>query len=273
MNQWTEEQIRLLAEVMPGLAAHLRSSMSPLAIALPRLAAPEQRLADEKLDRDAAVAMQSYYRIQRLAGNLSAAPMLLQKQPLPRRNEDVASLLDRIYREADGMAWEKGVKIHFRSLRSNHVAAISPQAFELMVWNLLSNAVKFTDAGGQVTVTLQWTDARMLLTVADTGCGIAPELMDTLYDRWLHTERMDVPPHGLGLGLPLCRAIAEGHGGGLLLSSRVGEGTTVTVSLPNEKVSVDEICEFVLYDGGAPAPQLGLSDAMSYRAYLQKNSD
>ena len=171
------------------------------------------------------------------------------------------------------MAWVKGVKVQFRCQRSSYVAAIAPQEFQLMLWNLLSNAVKFTDAGGEVTVALHLPGQRMVLTVADTGCGIAPELMDTVYDRWLHTERMDPPPHGMGLGLPLCRAIAERHGGGLLLSSRVGKGTTVTVSLPDEKVATNEVSEYIVYDGGTPASQLGLSDAMPYQAYLQKNTD
>lgn len=273
MNNWTEEQIRLLTEVMPGLAAHLRSSMGPLALALPHLATPERRAEDHKLDQDAAIAMQSYYRIQRLAGNLSAAPLLVQKQPLLRRNEDVAVIVDQICREADGMAWAKGVKVTFCCQRSSHVAAVAPQEFRLMLWNLLSNAVKFTDAGGEVNVTLHLPGQRMVLTVADTGCGITPELMDTVYDRWLHTERMDLPPHGMGLGLPLCRAIAEGHGGGLLITSRVGKGTTVTVSLPDERVSANEVSEYIVYGGGTPAPQLGLSDAMPYQAYLQKNTD
>ena len=61
--------------------------------------------------------------------------------------------------------------------------------------------------------------------MADNGCGIAPELQDTVYDRILHTERMDPLPHGLGLGLPLSRCFARRQGGNLLLHSEAGKGT------------------------------------------------
>lgn len=99
------------------------------------------------------------------------------------------------------------------------------------MWNLLSNALKFTPAGGRVTVSLRFERKQVLLTVTDTGGGIPVERMETVFDGYLHPERLAALPCGLGLGLPLCRRIAEGHGGRMVLDSRPDQGTSVTLAL------------------------------------------
>ena len=141
-------------------------------------------------------------------------------------------------------------------------------------WNLLSNAAKFTPTGGSVRVTLTQQGNRALLQVADTGCGIHPDLQDTVYDRILHTERMDPLPHGLGLGLSLCRCFAARQGGNLLLQSEVGKGTTVTVSLPAERCGVHRVQDVPFhYAGGFQPVKMELSDALPYEGYKEKYLD
>lgn len=140
--------------------------------------------------------------------------------------------------------------------------------------NLLSNAFKFTPKGGRITLEIRVEVKRVELRLTDTGCGIAPELLETIFDRYLHTERIDPPPHGLGLGLPICRRIAQEHGGSLLLTSRPGEGTTVTVSLPNQKAQKQELSTFIVDTTGGFNPiLLELSDALPKQAFTQKFMD
>ena len=123
-------------------------------------------------------------------------------------------------------------------------------------------------------VTLAQQGNRALLQVADTGCGIHPDLQDTVYDRILHTERMDPLPHGLGLGLSLCRCFAARQGGNLLLQSEVGKGTTVTVSLPAERCGVHRVQDVPFhYAGGFQPVMMELSDALPYEGYKEKYLD
>ena len=85
--------------------------------------------------------------------------------------------------------------------------------------------------------------------------------------------RMLPPPQGLGLGLPLCQAIARGHGGRLLLQSGP-EGTTVTVSLPDRRCTKTVLREPPFaYGGGFHPVLLGLADALPYTAFTRKNLD
>ena len=67
----------------------------------------------------------------------------------------------------------------------------------------------------------------------DTGPGIDPERMETLFDSYHQAERPAPPPQGMGLGLALCRGIAQGHGGAITAESRQGRGSRFTFSMPD----------------------------------------
>ena len=102
---------------------------------------------------------------------------------------------------------------------------------------LLSNAVKFTRPGGVITVTVWMEGAEPALAVSDTGIGISEADVPLVFQPFSQlddglTRRFQ----GAGLGLHLARAVVESHGGQLLLSSRVGEGTKVEIRLPAERV-------------------------------------
>ncbi|OYW13365.1 MAG: hypothetical protein B7X02_02340 [Rhodospirillales bacterium 12-54-5] len=102
--------------------------------------------------------------------------------------------------------------------------------------NLLSNAIKFTPAHGSVTVTVRLDHQRqMQLIVRDTGVGIAEADIPTALAVFGQVHR-SLSHEGTGLGLPLCKMFAELHGGKLQLTSVVGEGTTVRIIFPEERV-------------------------------------
>jgi len=100
------------------------------------------------------------------------------------------------------------------------------------IGNLLSNAVKFTDSGGTITVSALREGDMAVLSVQDTGRGIAPEALPGLFTPFRQVERRP-EEGGLGLGLALVRGIIERHGGQVLVHSPgLGQGTTFTIRLP-----------------------------------------
>jgi PAS domain S-box-containing protein len=106
------------------------------------------------------------------------------------------------------------------------------------IWiNLLSNAVKFTPQGGSVDVRCEiLADGRLEISVADTGIGIADEDIERVQQPFSQVANALSRSHeGTGLGLSLSRNLIALHGGELHLESRLGEGTTVTVTLPAER--------------------------------------
>lgn len=266
-------QVRLLNEVLLHVSAQLRTALGGMHIAVSRLAPPERRDADAALDRDAALLNRNYYALLRLSNNLSNAPMLLDDAPLTKENTDIVTWLDGLCRQASPLFALRNVALTFQCSAAHHGAAINRVCLEQAVWNLLSNALKFTAEGGAVTVSLRFERRQVLLAVTDTGCGINAEDMEMVFDGYLHPERLAALPSGLGLGLPLCRRIAEGHGGRLVLNSRVGHGTTVTLALPDELA--EDVVEDVAFDytGGFQPALVGLADGLPFEAFLQKHSD
>lgn len=103
---------------------------------------------------------------------------------------------------------------------------------ERMVSNLLSNAMKFTPAGGSVRASLECRGDTIRLTIEDTGCGIAPEHLPHIFDRFYRVSSPDAPEKGLGLGLSFVAWIVKVHGGSIDVRSTPGQGTTFTILLP-----------------------------------------
>lgn len=96
--------------------------------------------------------------------------------------------------------------------------------------NLVGNAVKFTMAGGTVTVGAALREQEVVLWVKDNGPGIAAEQLTHLFDRFWQANKTD--RRGTGLGLTICKAIVEAHGGRIWAESEPGAGTTVFFTVP-----------------------------------------
>jgi two-component system cell cycle sensor histidine kinase PleC len=99
----------------------------------------------------------------------------------------------------------------------------------------LSNAVKFTPDGGKVVVRSRVLDDSILLLIADTGIGIAPQSLTRLGRPFEQVEsQLTKTYHGSGLGLAIARSLTRLHGGSMRLRSKLGAGTVVCVSLPRD---------------------------------------
>ena len=106
-------------------------------------------------------------------------------------------------------------------------------ALRMLLSNLVANAVKYNRPGGTVSITGQAEQATLVLSVADTGLGIAPENQERVFEEFYRGPNQGAAGKGgTGMGLPICKKIAEELGGGITLSSRPGEGSTFTVILP-----------------------------------------
>jgi signal transduction histidine kinase/DNA-binding response OmpR family regulator len=104
--------------------------------------------------------------------------------------------------------------------------------WEKIVLNLLSNAFKHTFEGG-ITVMVREQDGQAVVTVHDTGVGIAPEHLDRIFERFQRVEGTRSRTHeGSGIGLALVRDVVELHHGSITVASAVGAGATFTVTLP-----------------------------------------
>jgi signal transduction histidine kinase len=101
-----------------------------------------------------------------------------------------------------------------------------------ILFNLLSNAVKFTPAGGAITLTAARSAAGLVISVQDTGVGIAPEDQARVFEEFQQTRSGEREEASTGLGLTLAKKFVELHGGRIWLESEVGRGSTFRFTLP-----------------------------------------
>lgn len=99
----------------------------------------------------------------------------------------------------------------------------------------MSNAIKYSPDNSSITFTCHIDDQQLIISVEDTGRGIAEEDIDNIFDRFYQVDK--VHPNGSGIGLSLAKAFVELHGGTIEVSSEIGRGSRFTVKLPIRHVS------------------------------------
>lgn len=105
------------------------------------------------------------------------------------------------------------------------------QRLQRVIANLLDNALKYSSAGGEVKIALREQAQRVLLTIEDTGIGIAPEDLPRIFQRFYRCDPSR-SRQGIGLGLSLALAFVRAHGGDITVASTPGQGSTFSVVLP-----------------------------------------
>ena len=151
---------------------------------------------------------------------------------IPRETFDAARLISDAVSLMSGQARAGDVHLHNAFPPGPLLVVAARRQLRQIVLNLVANALKFTSAGGSVIVTARAADDDLLLTVADTGVGIAAGDLERLSAPHEQAGPAEHGPMGAGLGLSLVRAFCEAHGGAMVIESRLGAGTTVTVRLP-----------------------------------------
>lgn len=113
------------------------------------------------------------------------------------------------------------------------IVEADPDRIGQVLRNLLDNAVKYSPQGGLVVVRGEAGQNEVTISVADQGVGIAPEHLNRLFEKYFRVES-GLGRHvvGSGLGLPICHAIVESHGGRIWAESEVGKGTTLYFTIP-----------------------------------------
>ena len=141
-------------------------------------------------------------------------------------------LAENILRIFGKRAEEKGVRLGLEAAGDLPAVQADPLQIEGLLVNLVDNAVKYTDKGS-VTVRLGAREGRLVIEVADTGIGIDAAHLPHVFERFYVVDKSRSKKlGGTGLGLAIVKHIALAHGGTVSAVSRVGEGTTFTVSLP-----------------------------------------
>jgi PAS domain S-box-containing protein len=242
----TEEALRRAVtardHVLSIVAHDLRN---PLASIVQSVTLAQQTTAVERLGKPLGIILRAATRMDHLIQGLLDVS-LIEAGQLKIQGERVRTteLVRQAVELQSPLAVSTGIELRVDMAHSEDDLWASRERLHEVFENLISNAFKFTDAGGHITVGASPRDEDVLFWVADTGCGIAPENLSRVFDRFWQV----VPREGrlgAGLGLTITKGIVEAHGGRIWAESTPGRGSTFFFTIPKASSNADHPNEVV----------------------------
>lgn len=176
-------------------------------------------------------ALEEYGRLARMIDTmLFLAQAESSRMPVELVQLDAAAEMRAVLDFYQALADEEGITL---CCRGDALVVADSVLLRRALSNLVSNSLKYTSRGGSVTMQAQCTEGRVILSVTDSGSGIASEHLPRLTDRFYRVDpARSASPGGFGLGLAIVKSIMDLHGGGLTIRSSPGQGTEAHLILP-----------------------------------------
>ena len=231
--QDAREANRLKDEFLATLSHELRTPLNVILGRIPRL--PQVAGDPAALLHATDIIARNAHALNRLVEDLlDVSRFTIGQVTLVRQPTDWRQIVEAVSSGLEPTARAKGVTLS-AALQPDAPPIIGdPTRLQQIAWNLVTNAVKFTPSGGRVDVELTLRESNLVLTVRDTGVGIAPGFLPYAFDLFRQEETTTNRQHGgLGLGLSIVKRLVELHGGQVsAISGGHGQGATFEVSLP-----------------------------------------
>jgi len=163
------------------------------------------------------------------------------KLTLHYEEHDVSEIIKQAVEELQGAAASKGITLEAEPQDVCGYVVCDRSRVMQVLSNLIGNAIKFTPAKGQICVSCQRTGPEgkeVQVSVSDTGEGIAPEKIKTIFERFSQIHDQD--RRGIGLGLYIAKMMVEEHPGRIWVESKLGEGSTFHFTLPLRSGAIRE---------------------------------
>lgn len=246
------DELALLSETLNEMMARLERSFAALrrftADASHELKTPltvlrsgvERALRTEGLPRDTLATLEeTLQEVNRMTELVDALLTLARadegRAPLHREPVDLRAIVEESRETGELLAEQAGVTMEVSTPDVPVIVPVDRTRVRQLILNLLTNAVKYTPAGGSVRISLTPEGDHVVLAVSDSGVGIAAGDLPHIFDRFWRADtartRTGERP-GAGLGLAICKWIAEAHGGTIEVASRPGRGSRFAVTLP-----------------------------------------
>lgn len=215
---------------LASLSHELRTPLTPILLKLGSLEARDA--IPSELREPLAVIRRNIEHEARLIDDLLDTSRIVHgKLQIDDACIDVHGLIDQLVETAWGELHAAGLQLGVTLEATEHHVRGDSVRLRQVLWNLVSNAQRFTPRGGHVTITTANERPEMLtIRVSDTGAGIAPELVDRIFDPFEQIDR--APRDGLGLGLAISKGIVDAHRGSIRAHSGGPQrGTTIEIDL------------------------------------------
>ncbi len=214
-----------------AMCANIRSSLANIKFAASCISVIGENEENKKLIEYVCALNRSYYRIKRSIDNACLLTSFANgTQPFMPEQLDITAVCKSVIDEVKEVAGKDGLSISFHGEEKIRMVADRALICQLLL-NLLSNSIAHCPKNGRISVALLRTDKNVILSVDDNGEGISPDEISKSLERYKHKVSL-TNAQGSGMGLAVVRAIAQLHGGAVIIESRgEGKGTSVRVML------------------------------------------
>ena len=193
---------------------------------------PAEDAAGERTHVEAQRIRRLTARMNRLIGDLlDVVGMELGKFSVDAKREDVARLVTETLESFQSAATTRGIVMTSDVPTGPVLARFDHDRILQVLSNLVGNAMKFTQPGGEIALGVATVEGGIEFRVRDTGCGIAADRIDSIFERF--SQAIPADRRGLGLGLYIARCIVEAHGGKIWVESELDKGSTFHFTLPD----------------------------------------
>jgi signal transduction histidine kinase len=190
----------------------------------------------ETRERYLAIIRDETQRVEHIVGDLlDLARLEGGGDTFDAQDVPVEGIFGRVLARHGQAAEQRGVEMTAEVAPGAEIVSGDPMRLEQAIQNLAANALRHTPRGGRVSLNAAVADGGIVVTVSDTGLGIAPEHLPHVFDRFYKVDPSRAGQSGSGLGLSIVKAIVERHGGTITANSRSGEGTTFSIKFPPER--------------------------------------
>jgi len=169
--------------------------------------------------------LKTLHRLQSLVNSLLLIARLESRQYLKEDSFLLNELLSEIVEEILPVAEDAGIEVREEYMLNWHFEKANRTLLFSMFYNVINNAVKNTSSGGKVLIKSNADDKSFKVDISDTGKGISPQKMETLFSRFRAREQGE---NGTGIGLAIAKSIADFHGIEIMVETIPGQGTTFT---------------------------------------------
>ena len=222
-----DDSFTRLSQFSADLAHELRTPIANM-IGEAQVALARNRTADEYRETIESTVGECE-RLSRIVDNLLfVARVDAAREPIARNRFDARAAVEKITAFYHALADDRHIAI---GCRGEGQIYADPDLFERAVGNLVDNALRFTPENGSIQIVLSERNGDFEVAVSDTGCGIAPEHLPRVFDRFYRAESSR-GSDGAGLGLALVKSIVDLHSGSATIQSEIGRGTSVKLTFP-----------------------------------------
>lgn len=172
----------------------------------------------------------------RLVNNLLDLGRIEAGIDLQLENLQFRDIVEAVIASAQPQAAQKNINLTVDVPQQPVVVEGDPALLQQALFNLVENGIKYTPVGGEVHVTMHTRATSVLVTVQDTGIGVAPLDLPRLFEKFFRSGRREAyQQRGTGMGLAIVKSIAERHGGKVWVESTLGKGSTFYLEIPQHQ--------------------------------------